>query len=266
MHEAERNTEYAGFAWDNGGRFNGGIRVRIPEAVKLVDEWYAIKDIEYFKAAWNSFPPAVVDDRPVVGRDITIEHINIPVRWHHSGTQKSTSQSIQHRTPVYSLSHMVEVSSTGLSGLLKPKSWINLAERNRYAKDNRGVVVSVEYRNCPKFPFPYPLNDCFDALNLGKVKTSDDQGRGGCLLTIGICNANQMPPPLASILTRFFSQVGLVVQSLIQNAGFDPLRDEGFADGEAVKAVGVPVTEKALAGLPQAFYFFFKALDKEARE
>lgn len=53
---------------------------------------------------------------------------------------------------------------------------------------------------------------------------------------------------------------------VIQIAGFDPLRDEGFAYGEALRAAGVPVTEKVFAGLPHAFYFFLKALDKESRE
>lgn len=50
------------------------------EATKLFDKIYAIKDMEKFKAAWNAFPPAVFDDGPVVGKDITIEHMNIPVR------------------------------------------------------------------------------------------------------------------------------------------------------------------------------------------
>lgn len=50
------------------------------EASKLVGNLYAIEDMEKFKAAWDAFPPAVFDDGPVVGKDITIEHMNIPVR------------------------------------------------------------------------------------------------------------------------------------------------------------------------------------------
>ncbi|KAK5371361.1 hypothetical protein LTR67_005368 [Exophiala xenobiotica] len=34
----------------------------------------------------------------------------------------------------------------------------------------------------------------------------------------------------------------------------DPLRDEGLAYSEALKASGVPVTVKMYSGLPHAFY------------
>lgn len=33
-----------------------------------------------FVTKWDSFPPALVDDSPEVGKDITVEHVKIPTR------------------------------------------------------------------------------------------------------------------------------------------------------------------------------------------
>jgi hypothetical protein len=39
---------------------------------------------EDFKKEWDTFPPALVEDSPVVDKDITIEHVKVPAR---DGTQ-----------------------------------------------------------------------------------------------------------------------------------------------------------------------------------
>ncbi|OAX85412.1 hypothetical protein ACJ72_00223 [Emergomyces africanus] len=335
------------------------------DATKLVENLYAIKDIENFKAAWNSFPPALFDDGPAVGKDITIEHINIPVR---DGTvvELRIYKPIDPApdAPLFFVSHG--------GGWVMFTHDAEEAQNRQVAKDTRCVVVSVEYRKCPEFPFPYPLNDCFDALiwcksnastlgiNPEKVFLAGATSGANLVVTAGgkaaslalkardegvtgilgqvlnmpmICHPDFFPrdkyeykswdenkeEAVASSTRALFhwnlylpegkpevyanpilaeshanlppackkkkkkknrnmpasytpqhkkcaENYKLTSSLVIQIAGFDPLRDEGFAYGEALKAAGVPVTEKAFAGLPHAFYFFLKALDKESRE
>ncbi|PGH04238.1 hypothetical protein GX51_03583 [Blastomyces parvus] len=295
------------------------------EASKLVESIYAIKDIEQFKAAWNAFPPVLFDDGPVVGQDITIEHTNIAVR-------DGAEVELRIYKPINPApdASLLFVSHGG--GWTIFTHDVEEAQNRQVAKDNRCVVVSVEYRKCPEFPFPYPLNDCFDALiwcksnastlginperiflagstsgaNLAAalaLKARDESITGivGQILNMPmIChpdffprekyeykswNENKEEAVASSARAVFHWNLYLpegkpevygnpilaeshanLPPALIQIAGYDPLRDEGFAYGEALRSAGVEVTEKAFAGLPHAFYFFLKALDKESRE
>ncbi|KKZ68834.1 hypothetical protein EMCG_00005 [[Emmonsia] crescens] len=295
------------------------------EATKLFEKIYAIKDMEKFKAAWNAFPPAVFDDGPVVGKDITIEHMNIPVR-------DGTMVELRIYKPINPGpdASLFFVSHGG--GWTMFTHDIEEAQNRQVAKDNKCVVVSVEYRKCPEFPFPYPLNDCFDALTWCKSNAftlginpekiflagatcganlaaslalkARDEGVTGILGQVlnmpMICHPDFFPQDkyeykswdefkedvvASSTNALFYWNLYLpegkpevyanpilaeshadLPPALIQIAGLDPLRDEGFAYGEALKAAGVPVTEIAFAGLPHAFYIFLKALDKESRE
>lgn len=51
---------------------------------------------------------------------------------------------------------------------------------------------------------------------------------------------------------------------MIQVAGLDPLRDEGLAYADALKAAGTPVTLKVFPGLPHGFYMITHL--KQSRE
>lgn len=45
-------------------------------------------------------------------------------------------------------------------------------------------------------------------------------------------------------------------RKVVQIAGLDPLRDEGLAYAEALKAAGIPVTLKTYKDLSHGFYLF----------
>ena len=48
----------------------------------------------------------------------------------------------------------------------------------------------------------------------------------------------------------------LICRPVIQIAGADPLRDEGFAYADRLIRAGVRTTIKVYSGLPHGFYFF----------
>ncbi|KAL3486462.1 Alpha/Beta hydrolase protein [Aspergillus germanicus] len=188
------------------------------------------------------------------------------------------------------------------------------------AKKTNSVVVSVNYRLAPEFPFPYAVNDSFDALQwcrqnadalgidanrvivggsssggniatalalkdrdeginsiLGQVLnfpdtchpayfpkdkymySSPEQNKDASVHRLHSLSSDQYCPnngadPYASPLLAT-SHRGLA-PALIQVAGLDPVRDDGLAYSEALKAAGVPVKTKVYPGLPHAFYLF----------
>ncbi|KIA76019.1 lipase [Aspergillus ustus] len=190
------------------------------------------------------------------------------------------------------------------------------------AKRARSVVVSVNYRLAPEFPFPCAINDSFDALqwcrrnadklridanrvivggsssggNIAAALALKDRDEGinsilGQVLNFpDTChpayfpkdkyeysspNQNRDAPMLTTEVAHWFwdlycpdggadsnaspllatSHKGLP-PALIQVAGLDPVRDDGLAYSDALKAAGVPVKTKVYPGLPHAFYLF----------
>ncbi|KAL3440690.1 alpha/beta hydrolase fold-domain-containing protein [Aspergillus insuetus] len=190
------------------------------------------------------------------------------------------------------------------------------------AKKTNSVVVSVNYRLAPELPFPYAVNDSFDALQwcrqnadalgidanrvivggsssggniatalalkdrdegigaiLGQVLnfpdtchpayfpkdkyvySSPEQNKDAPILTTEAahwlwdqyCPHNGAEPYASPLLAT--SHKGLA-PALIQVAGLDPVRDDGLAYSEVLKAAGVPVKTKVYPGLPHAFYLF----------
>lgn len=50
------------------------------------------------------------------------------------------------------------------------------------------------------------------------------------------------------------SSADVIRVAVVQVAGLDPLRDEGFAYAEKLKSAGVKVQLESYAGLPHGFY------------
>ncbi|KAL2834675.1 alpha/beta hydrolase fold-domain-containing protein [Aspergillus pseudoustus] len=190
------------------------------------------------------------------------------------------------------------------------------------AKRTRSVVVSVNYRLAPEFPFPCAINDSFDALqwcrqnadklridanrvivvgsssggNIAAALALKDRDEGinaifGQVLNIpDTCHPAYFPkdkyeysspkqnrdaPMLTTEAAHWFwdlycpnrgadsyaspllaaSHKGLP-PALIQVAGLDPVRDDGLAYSDTLKAAGVLVKTKVYPGLPHAFYLF----------
>ncbi|RDW74849.1 hypothetical protein BP6252_05991 [Coleophoma cylindrospora] len=273
----------------------------IEPAPKYIDpEFAAIKDecdaqnaklsalsFEDYVATWRVMPPALPDECPT---DVEITD--------RTATVSDGSWTVG--------SHEVEGGN------------------NRYVASKTGcVVVSPDYRMAPEYPFPYPINDCFDTLKWCKANAASlginpekiivggssaggnltasvvmrarDEGvsgiRGQVLNIPNICHPKLFPQnkgykyestkefEVCSMLNtkdmtwfwdKYLPNLDNSVQAcpilaesfkdlppaLVQVAGMDPLRDEGFAYAKALRDDGVPVTEYFFPGLPHCFYFF----------
>jgi len=144
--------------------------------------------MDEFVEAWKTAPPALLEDSPVIGRDITVEHMKVPV---NDGTlveiriYKSSSPTDNailnfntHGGGLFNSSN----KSKGWSADFSCSGWTvgthdTEEGQNRWiAAHNKAVVVSVDYRMAPKFKFPFAINDSFDVLkwvrafgNLGNI-------------------------------------------------------------------------------------------------
>ncbi|RDW85965.1 hypothetical protein BP5796_04290 [Coleophoma crateriformis] len=290
-----------------------------PEFAAIKDECdaqnvkLAALSFEDFVATWRVMPPALPGECP-------------------------TDIEITDRTATVSDGSGIEIRIYK-SKDVKPDAWLFLTchgggwtvgshevegGNNRYVASKTGcVVVSPDYRMAPEYPFPYPINDCFDTLKWCKANAASlginpekiiiggssaggnltasvamrarDEGvsgiRGQVLNIPNICHPKLFPKDkgykyestkefeVCSMLNtkemtwywdKYLPNLDNSVRAcpilaesfkdlppaLVQVAGMDPLRDEGFAYAKALKDDGVPVTEYFFAGLPHCFYFF----------
>ncbi|OAG43887.1 hypothetical protein AYO21_01739 [Fonsecaea monophora] len=184
------------------------------------------------------------------------------------------------------------------------------------------VVVSVDYRLAPEYPFPRGTEDSWEALkwtidnhgNLGidvnniiiggsssgahttavlshRVKDGQLPIKGSIMRIPSVCHIDCYPPELglhsleelkdAPLLSKrsmelFYGYLNPPDPSnpeaspllnptfkghpptYMQVAGMDPLRDEGLAYADKLRAAGVPVKLDVYPGLPHAFGYFPK--------
>ncbi|KAG9240254.1 lipase [Calycina marina] len=292
-----------------------------------------------FLQAWADRPPALLDDSPVIGKDITTELLQIPVR---DGTlieicvYKPISPELNailnfntHGGGWYLKTQVLQMVLT-CAGFVVGTHSSEEAQNRMIAYTNKTVVVSPAYRMAPKYKFPYAINDSFDALlwckkNASKLGVNPERivlsggsaganiaavlaqtalrehvsGIIGQVLNIPVtCHPTFFPhdefelnsyrqnasgsivdqPMMMWFWDQYLPQPEpdwraspLLVEdlrglppALVQIAGADPLRDEGFAYADRLVRAGVRTTVKVYPGLPHGFYFFMQL--KEARE
>lgn len=185
----------------------------------------------------------------------------------------------------------------------------------------RCVVISVDYRLAPEYPFPAAVDDCFaatryvadhaDALNISAIAVGGDSAGGNLAATVALLSvgdssisglvfqlliypATDQRCATASherngqgyLLTRdaieYFRRAYLpnekdwtdwraspllaknlahVPPALVITAGYDPLRDEGHAYAESLRAAGVPVAYREYPDMVHGFILFGGVLD-----
>ena len=127
-----------------------------------------------FKAKWDSFPPALVDDSPKVGKDITVEHVKIT-------TSDGSAIELRIYKPIDPVPNaLLYLNAHGGGKYRSQVRWLSFTygtvgwvvgkhdteegQNRLVAAVNKAVVVSVDYRMAPEFRFPYAIKDFFDAL------------------------------------------------------------------------------------------------------
>ncbi|KAK5207783.1 hypothetical protein LTS03_005969 [Exophiala xenobiotica] len=244
-------------------------------------------------------PPTLPKDAPVPGKDIEKSSLDIAVR-------DSTEIRLAIYKPIGPVSNALLFFNIHGGGWVLGQPETEEAQNRIIALKNKAVVVSVDYRKAPEYPYPIPLNDCYDAfqwclknassLNVNpqcifvgggsaganlstvlvlKARAENITGILGQVLNIPVtCHPKHFPTwkyqyqsytqnanaPVVDawkmnwFWNQYLSALDEDVASDPSVAGMDPLRDEGLAYSEALKASGVPVTVKMYSGLPHAFY------------
>ncbi|KAJ9145078.1 Lipase esterase family protein [Pleurostoma richardsiae] len=280
---------------------------------ELANKLYRLPIEEFRKVPYKA--PPLPGDAPVAGRDLLIRTTEVAVK-------DGYKVGIRIYEPIQlGKGHVLFFNVHG-GGWTVGTPETEEVQNRLVAVKNRAVVVSVDYRRAPEFPFPYALNDSLDVLlwckenaeSLGvdpnkiivgggsagaNVSTvlahiARDEGISGIIgqvLNIPVtCHPDHFPlskyeyesyeqnahsPLVTAERMRLFwnnylpraeadpraspllatSLAGLP-PALVQVAGMDPLRDEGLAYTEALRADGVDVTLKVYPGMPHAFYVY----------
>jgi acetyl esterase/lipase len=149
-------------------------------------------------------------------------------------------------------------------------AWQDDANCRRFARELGATVAAVNYRLAPEYPYPTPLEDCYDALTWLAELPAVDSGRlaiggasagGGLAAALALLARDRGGPALAGQL--------LVYPMLDDRSGHaaPTARDEGFRLwdrasnrwgwscylGDADPNAAVPARRDDLSGLPPAW-------------
>ncbi|MFK4851321.1 alpha/beta hydrolase [Microbacterium sp. ZW T6_19] len=99
-------------------------------------------------------------------------------------------------------------------GMILGNRWLGVTGFLDWAERFNGVIVTVEYRLAPEFPDPYPVEDCYAALEWTAEHT-DDLGIDPSRILIGGGSAGGGLAAGTALLARDRSGPGLIGQLLI---------------------------------------------------
>ncbi|KAI0134314.1 esterase/lipase/thioesterase [Xylariales sp. AK1849] len=123
----------------------------------LSQMWGGDVPMDKFKEGWASAPPVIPDDCPLPGKDVILSKTKVPVR---DGT---TVEIKIYKSPKVQPSAALIFRMHG-GGWTVCSHGVEEAENLYFGALMNAVVVSVDYRMAPEFPFPYPINDSWDVL------------------------------------------------------------------------------------------------------
>ncbi|CAM1506058.1 Fc.00g056990.m01.CDS01 [Cosmosporella sp. VM-42] len=146
--------------------------------------------LEEYKQGFVNLPPALVENGPTVGIDVEITQM-----------------------------HITCVPDSALVFRLHGGGWAvgdssTEEAENRYLGTLRNVVLlSVHYRMAPEFPYPTPLNDCWDALEWAKANKRRLGIDPEKIILVG-CSAGGNLAAALAIMARDSGMIGIVGQHL----------------------------------------------------
>ncbi|KAI1842263.1 hypothetical protein JX265_006890 [Neoarthrinium moseri] len=197
------------------GPKNGHLSGKDPNyaAVEQVTEdalrpmWGGDVPMDKFKEAWATAPPAIPDNCPVAGKDVLLSKTKVPVR---DGT---TIEIKIYKSPKVQPNAALVFRMHG-GGWTVGAHETEEAENLYFGAIPNVVVVSVDYRMAPEYPFPYPVDDSWDVLKWCKSNSSALGVHPEKIILAGNSGGGNLAACIA-IKARNEGLSGIVAQSLV---------------------------------------------------
>ncbi|KAB5551068.1 alpha/beta hydrolase fold-domain-containing protein [Coniochaeta sp. 2T2.1] len=160
-----------------------------------------------FKNALQKLPALVSPDSPRLGEDVVSNILTAPAR---DGTpiELRVYRSTRAATTLATLAFKIHGG-----GWVVGDSSVEELENRWLGAQPDVVVASVHYRMAPEFPFPTPLNDCWDMLNWCKSNHQDLGIDPEKVVLLG-CSAGGNLAAALAIMARDAGLTGIIGQHL----------------------------------------------------